>query len=289
MTDKKTRENKMDTKEKVEEYYRKKLGEDFDKYDVMGAYYDNTLTYGENIENINEQIQMKEINPKEMAKENEAREKEYIRDLRDEYNNKGKEQLYLEQTNIVIIGKKGSGKTCLGWTFAKKIADESGRKIYIYKYPKPEKLKKLPFKVINITRMDLLFNITDGIVILDEAQEHFGIWAKAVNEDLKRLLSYSRQNNTCFIFICHNSYFLNRSLFSFIDVRIIKETNENHWALERPYMSKLYSSVVVFGNDNFYIDSDYIRSNQTFEKPEWFTEEFSRAYRTETKKEDFFK
>jgi hypothetical protein len=77
-------------------------------------------------------------------------------------------------------------------------------------------------------------------------------------------------------------------LFSFIDVRIIKEVNEKHWELERPHMKKLYEDVHVFGKENFYIDSDYVKGYKGFDKPEWWREEFSLAYRCYAKQEDFF-
>jgi hypothetical protein len=188
----------------------------------------------------------------------------------------------------VIIGKKGSSKTCLGFCIAKKNQEISGRKIYVFNYPRPELLSLFPFEITNITRIDALFNVVNGVVLIDESQEHFNVLDKKVNEDLKILLARSRQNNTCFIFIAHNSYFVNRSLFSFIDVRIIKEVNEKHWELERPHMKKLYEDVHVFGKENFYIDSDYVKGYKGFDKPEWWREEFSLAYRCYAKQEDFF-
>jgi len=111
---------------------------------------------------------------------------------------------------------------------------------------------------------------------------------KKVNEDLRNLLSISRQNNTDFILGCHNSYFINRSLFSFIDVRIIKEVNPQHWELERNYMRKLYEHVKVYGKENFFMDSDVSRGTETFERPDWFTEELSNAYKQQQDKKDYF-
>jgi hypothetical protein len=199
-------------------------------------------------------------------------------------------ELYNEQTNTIIIGKKGSAKTTLGWALAEKNHRLTKRKIYLFNHPRPDLITKakLPFDVINVTKLEALFNITDGVVLIDEAHEVFNVLDKRVNEDLKILLSRSRQNNTCFIFICHNSYFLNRSLFSFVDVKIIKEVNEKHWELERPHMKKLYEDVHVFGKEDFFIDSDYLKGNKTFQKPKWWKEELSTAYRAQIKQEDFF-
>lgn len=205
--------------------------------------------------------------------------------------NNPKNMLFSEQTNTMIIGKKGSAKTTLGWTLAEKIHSISNRKVYMFNHPRPEVIlkAKLPFEVTNISKLDALFNVVDGVVLIDEAQEVFNFLEKKVNEELKSLLARSRQNNTCFIFICHNSYFLNRSLFSFLDIKIIKETNEKHWELERPHMKKLYEHLHISGKENFFIDSDYMKGYEVFQKPVWWKEELSMAYRAISQKEDFFK
>ena len=111
---------------------------------------------------------------------------------------------------------------------------------------------------------------------------------KKINNRFKNLLAISRQNNVCFIFICHNSYFINRSLFSFIDVKIIKDVNEGHWSLERKHMAKLYEDIVIYGKNSFFIDSDYIRGQQSFIKPTWFSDDLSLGYRFNTSKKNFF-
>lgn len=198
------------------------------------------------------------------------------------------EQFLINQANYLIIGKKGSAKTCLGMCLLKTINEVSKRKAYVYRFPQPKLLKKLPFKVENINNLNQLFQLTDSVVFVDEASISFPSLEKKINEQLRNLLTISRQNNCCYILACHNSYFLNRSLFSFIDIRLIKEVNPNHWELERTYMKKLYENVHIYGPENFFIDSDYLRGEQCFEKPEWFIEELSNAYKKGGDKKGFF-
>lgn len=256
---------------------------------------DRDLDYEENKNILKDKInqvyprKFEQADLKQMEKENTEQEKLGIEKAREESNKDLSEDImYLEQCNFVIIGKKGSAKTTLAWCLTEKVNRLSKRKVYVFNHPRPELLKKLPFEVTNVRRLDALFNITDGVVLIDESHEVFNVLDKRVNEDLKILLSHSRQNNTDFIFICHNSYFVNRSLFSFVDARIIKEVNEKHWELERPHMKKLYEDVHIFGKEGFFIDSDYVKGYKTFKKPEWWNEELSNAYRTQNKMEDFF-
>lgn len=282
---------------KLQELINQRFGEanaDYMTFDI-NAEIDKTLTYEENkrillekvADLIGKSFKQRIQEQKAQTEKISEQEKSFIEDERKKYNKE--DNIFIEQNNFLIIGKKGSGKTALGWSFLEKIKKESNRKAYIFNHPRTELLKNLPFEVENIPRIEQLYALTDAVVLIDEAHQHFGILEKKINNRLKNLLSISRQNNTCFIFIAHNSYFINRCLFSFIDVRIIKEVNEGHWELERKHMAKLYEDIVIFGKENFYLDCDYIRGQQSFNKPAWFSEDLSCSYRFNSIKKDFFK
>jgi len=193
-------------------------------------------------------------------------------------------ELFLAQSNTIIIGKKGSGKTVLGWVLGRNISKHSGRKLCVFNHPRQEMLEKLPFEVENLANVEALYNVTDAVVIIDEAHEVFNVLEKKVNEQLKALLARSRQNNTCFIFICHNSYFINRSIFTFIDNKLIKEVNDKHWELERSYMKKLYEKEAhITGVENYYMDSEYVKGEFKLNKPSWWLEDLSFSYKRSTK------
>ena len=187
--------------------------------------------------------------------------------------------MFKEQQNFLIIGKKNSGKSALGWKIAETIHYESGRKVYAFNSPDISLLNKIPFEVTNVLRINELRTIIDGVIIIDESHRIFDCSSKMVNKNLRDILAISRQNNVCFIFIAHNSYFLNRSLFSFVDVKLIKEVVESHWELERPHMKRLYSDIYIKGVDKFFIDSDELREETRFTKPIWYTDELSSSYR----------
>ena len=195
-------------------------------------------------------------------------------------------RLFEEQSNFLIIGKKGSAKTALGFHYMKGQGKYGNREMYFYNHPQSELLEKLPFKVTNLTKMVQLLNLTDAVVLIDEAQRHFDVLNKRVNEELKDLLAMSRQNNVSVIFVAHNSSFITRGLFSYIDVKLIKEVVEDHWELERKHMAVRYrkSKCAVVGKESYYLDSDEIKSKCNFKKPSWYTDELSNAYRN--KKDD---
>lgn len=273
-------EDKNVTIAKIENKLIKEYGEiieqDLDLYDFEGRV-DSSITIEENYTIINEDFKL--LYDKRLSEKKDKDMEEEAKQIYREENAEG--NLYLSQNNFLLLGKKGSGKTCQAMDLMVKIALVSDRKAYMFCYPKPELLKSMPIGVSNITNMNKLYNLQKAVVLIDESHIVFPSMDKKVNEDLRNLLSISRQNDVCFIFVCHNSYFINRGLFSYIDVRIIKEVNPNHWELERNYMKKLYEDTHIFGKENFFIDSDYVRKADSFKKPEWFTDEFSNSYKTE--------
>lgn len=274
----------------VEKYFRNVLGEDYDKNDI-NAYYDSSLSDSENIKEIKEELNIpEEKDIPQIKAENEQREKEQVKILKEEFGEqKTEDDMFKEQVNVLIVGRKNSAKTSLGWAFTEKCVRIGKRNAFVYQYPKPELLKKLSFDVLNVRNMKQLYNLPEhSVVLIDEAHIHFNIWEKSVNRKLRDLLSLSRQKDINFILICHNSFFLNKSLFTFIDIRIIKEVNDGFWELERDFMRKLYQDVSVFGKETFFIDSEYDRGYKKFEKPEWFDELMSNAY-GKIKKENYFK
>jgi len=197
--------------------------------------------------------------------------------------------LFEEQANTIIIAKKRAGKTLLGWLLSLKFS-KFNRQIYVFRFPKPELLKKIPFDVINITEMSQINNLKNAVLLIDEAHRVFPVGEKRVNGQFRNILSLSGQNNLCVVLVCHNSYFINRSLFSFIDIKCIKETNEGHWELERSYMKKLYQDILIRGKNRFYIDSDELKGIQTYDCPGWYTKEISECYSSTNAEEeiDFF-
>lgn len=184
--------------------------------------------------------------------------------------------------NFLIIGKKGSGKSAVGWSILQ-TQNANSRPAYVFRCPRTQLLKTLPFTVKNLTLISQLFHLRDSVCLVDETNIHFDAKNKTINDDLKQILQLGRQNNTTFIFIVHNSYVFNRGLFAYLDVRIIKEVNEDHWEIERPHMKALYRTVRVSGKENMYIDSDDFRGYAVTVLPVWYSEEFSKMYRQSEK------
>ncbi len=184
----------------------------------------------------------------------------------------------VESINSIIIGTRGSGKSCDGWSMLEQFNKE-GSKTYFYMSPNPHLLKKVPFSVKNITKFSELHYLTDAAVLIDEANLFFDVLSKKVNQQLFKLLQLSRQNNLSLIFVIHDSYVFNRSLWTFIDSVLVKEVESDFWDTQRPFMKSRFSEVVVVGKENGYLwdrtKSQYVECT----KPDWYSEELSLMFR----------
>lgn len=180
--------------------------------------------------------------------------------------------------NCVIVGMKGSGKTCTGFYLLSKLG--KGLKKYIYECPNTNVLTKLPFKIENISNFKDLLGLENAVVLIDEADLVFDPMEKKINKYLRNMLQLSRQNNVSIIFIAHSTYFINLSLFNLIDSYIFKETSAGHFTRERRHIQQLFEAKAsqIKGRDKAFV---YTHNNEgivTLKKPSWFTQEISEYY-----------
>ncbi|GEM_PF-6203907 len=188
--------------------------------------------------------------------------------------------------NIVIIGKKGSGKTAFGFA----CLEQGVGKKYIFRCPNSNILKKLPFEVKNIIHINDLQGLENSVVLIDEADLYFDPTEKKVNQQLRDILQLSRQNNVSFIFVAHTGYFINLSLFNFIDTFIFKELSVGHFERERRFVKQMFERKAqqVKGIDQLYMWSEEHEGFCTFELPSWYNDKISKMYSVKENKKNIW-
>ena len=187
--------------------------------------------------------------------------------------------------NILIVGKKRSGKTVEGIKLAIAKATAQNKLIYTYRHPNEILMAEIFGQLYggNLTDILQFARLADAVVFCDEAHIHFTTMEKKVNDRLRAVLGLSTQRNVDVIFITHSFQFLNESLMAnYIDVVVIKELHDGHWETDRKYAKKMYGDVCVKGAGEVYVHlvnlgvRRYIKSSL----PSWWKDEYSKAYKT---------
>lgn len=185
-------------------------------------------------------------------------------------------QICSKSMHIAILGKRESGKTCLGMAILDWHHKLSKKTCMVYQHPQPN---LLPSWIHNITDLKLL---TSNIVLLvDESSNDFDkySYAKQSNRFLMQKLKKARQLNISFVFVDHSSDFLNKNMLKLLDVWLLKENTDYSIQDERPAVRGLYLKMERLPRLNeFWVHTDEFEGIMKFDKPEWYTEQLSMCY-----------
>lgn len=98
---------------------------------------------------------------------------------------------------------------------------ESKRKVYFFRYPKPELLLKFGYnKIDTLEQIEQLRNM---ILVIDEPQLYFGIYDKKSNDIIAKLCSMSRQFNITLIIASSDTRVFTRHNESYFDLWLVKD------------------------------------------------------------------
>ena len=203
----------MNIKTQIENWYnsycyKHKIPSDL--YDLYSNI-DETLTFDENINKIEEDL--------ELLSENGTMLKlqlEQAKSYRNPSIHESNQNINLDLTDsIAIVGDRDSGKTNLAFYL---MNNYKGHRIkYLYGYP------------ININGYNTirtwgnLLKVSDSIIFIDEIQRYIPLYEKKANHEFMELLSFlSHQNNTL-IFTTQLSQFITKGVEASIQTWFIKQ------------------------------------------------------------------
>lgn len=190
----------------------------------------------------------------------------------------------INTSNVLIVGKKRSGKTVEAFKIARAKSAANDIPIFTYRHPNDVLIGEMLGEQYagNISSILELKRVSDCVVVIDEAHIFFNPMEKKVNAHLRDILGLSSQRGVSIIFVTHSFQFMNQTLMaSYIDVVLIKQLNEDHWETDRRYAQKAYGSVFVQERDEVYVHLIHIGVKRYVKSllPAWWQTEYSEAFK----------
>lgn len=147
-------------------------------------------------------------------------------------------RLLNESLIVAIAGRRGSGKSVLGFRLMENIHGKTKRPCFVLGV----KQGMLPAWIDSIEHLEEVKN--GGVVLVDEGAVSFGSrnsMAKE-NRDLAGLLAIARHKDLTLLFITQNTGMIDKNVLNLCDVVVLKEGSLLQEKMERSVMKDLYQT-----------------------------------------------
>ncbi len=189
-----------------------------------------------------------------------------------------KERLERSSLIMLIIGKRGSGKTALGFSLLEMLAGK--RKAYYIRKA------KLPWWIHQVDSIDKIKN--NSLVLVDEAALSFSAresMSKS-NKFLGKLMAIARHKNLTLILITQNSAMLDLNILRLADTLLFKEPSLLQARFERKAIGDLFKKVesafhVLKDKEKkkyAYVIDDEFEGTLSFPLPGFWSDSLSKSY-----------
>lgn len=137
---------------------------------------------------------------------------------------------------VLIFGKRGSGKSALGFRLMENIHEKTGRKGYVLGVGQ----EVLPQWITSVESLEQVGN--GGIVLVDEGALTFASRESmsGKNVALGKLLAVARHKDLTLLFITQNTGMIDKNVLSLADTLMVKQGSLLQQEMERPEIKKFY-------------------------------------------------
>ena len=180
---------------------------------------------------------------------------------------------------MTILGKRGSGKSALGFRLLEDLKGLTLKHLCTVAFP-----EKTPFK-----NYDNIDNVpSNSICLIDEGSMKFDARRSMSKENvnMSSILKIARHNDISVILVTQNSADIEVRVLRMSDILFLKEPSLMQVYFERSIIKKLYAFISpIFMNKDtdhtpyYYIFSDKLQGLFKASLPSFWTEEISKAHR----------
>lgn len=182
---------------------------------------------------------------------------------------------------LLIIGKRGSGKTALGMKVLELFNKKTNKKCYILGYDKI----KLPRWIIKVDNLEKIPN--NSTVLVDEgAVSFFSREAmKNPNKNLSKIMAIARHKNLTLTLITQNSAMIDLNVLRLADSLLLKEPSLLQSNFERKALKDIYDNVSLLFKDikdkhsHFVVWDDDFQGILKYNLPDFWSEDVSKSFK----------
>lgn len=146
-------------------------------------------------------------------------------------------RLYEDSLIVLIFGKRGSGKTALGFKILENAYNKTKRKCYVLGVPQ----EVLPSWIDSVNDVEEV--PSGGIVLVDEGALNFSSresMSKS-NKEISRLMAVARHKDLTLLFVTQNTGMIDANILKLADTLIVKEGSLLQLEMERNEIKKFYA------------------------------------------------
>ena len=182
---------------------------------------------------------------------------------------------------LLIIGKRGSGKTSLGMKFLEFFNKETKRKCYTLGYGDA----RLPWWLKKVEKIEEIPN--NSIALFDEGAVFFSAREsmKAINKELSKIMTIARHKNLTLVLITQNSAMIDLNVLRLADTLLLKEPSLLQSKFERKVLRDIYEKIkpeftkIKEKKSHFYVWDDDFQGLVKYPLPYFWSEKISTSFK----------
>lgn len=182
---------------------------------------------------------------------------------------------------MLVVGRRGSGKTSLGMKLLEFFHKLTKRKCYVFGYDKV----RLPWWIKRVDTLEKIPN--NAVALFDEGAILFSAREsmKNINKELGKMMVIARHKNLTLILITQNSAMIDLNVLRLADILLLKEPSLLQAKFERKGLKDIFDKIkpkfekIEQKKSHFYVWDDDFQGMVKYSLPDFWSEKISRSFK----------